>query len=93
MNQPLRRADVAAGETIRRAAVMANDVCFSLSPPADHARILEWIKELGSKVDAPVLGYITSKNRFVTPEEARQIARETGQGAEMVGALTAVRAG
>ena len=78
MNSPLRRTEVGA-ELIRRAAVMTNDVCFSLAPPANHTRILEWIKELGSKVETPVLGFITSKNRFVMPEEARAIARDAGQ--------------
>jgi hypothetical protein len=81
---PLRHPERTGVESIRRAAVMANEVCFSLSPPANHARILEWIKELGSQANAPVLGFITNKNRFVTAAEARSIAREAGQGDEVL---------
>jgi hypothetical protein len=87
MNSPLRRVELGSPETIRRAAVMTNDVCFSLSPPANHARIIEWIKELRNHVEAPVLGFITSKNRFVTPSEAREIARDAGQPDDMLQGL------
>jgi hypothetical protein len=84
MNSPVRRAERDGPESIRRAAILTNEVCFSLSPPANHARILEWIKELGSRADAPVLGFITSKNRFVTTAEARTVAREAGQAEEIL---------
>jgi hypothetical protein len=94
MNSPLRRSEhprseSAHVESIRRAAVMTKDVCFSLSPPADYARILAWIKELGSQAEAPVLGFITSKNRFVNAVEAHKIARDAGQDDQILRGIEA----
>jgi len=67
-------------ERIERAAVLHDDVVYSVPRPGRHHDVCQSMWRIGLPPEAQrVQGFVTSLGRFVDREEGVAIAREAGQ--------------
>jgi hypothetical protein len=67
-------------ETIEAAAVLYEEITYSVPRPGRHHNVIEAMYDLGLRADAMrYQGFVTSTGRFVDRYEAARIARAAGQ--------------
>jgi hypothetical protein len=69
-------------ETITRAAIIYDDVIYSVPPPGRHHTVIQMMSAKGLPNEAMRLqnqGFVTSTGRFVDRYEGARIARAAGQ--------------